>query len=73
MVERTRFAIMFYIKRTKLTAQGESPIYARLTVNGERIEFSINETVPLNLWNGATQRAKVLDQKVHRRELILFV
>jgi integrase len=63
MVERVRFAIMFYIKRTKLTAQGECPIYARITINGERIEFSINETILPKLWNNSTQRAKATEKK----------
>jgi hypothetical protein len=59
MMKRTRFAIMFFIKRTKLTARGLCPIYVRVTVNHERIEFSINESVHPDSWNSKAQRAKV--------------
>ncbi|HLO59207.1 MAG TPA: site-specific integrase [Bacteroidales bacterium] len=62
MVERVRFAIMFYIKRTKLTVRGECPVYVRLTVNGERIEFSMNETIPPKLWDSNTQRALISEK-----------
>lgn len=63
MVERVRFAIMFYIKRTKPTAQGTCPIYVRITVNGDRIEFSMNESINPDLWNSGLQRAYVSDQQ----------
>jgi site-specific recombinase XerD len=59
MMKRTRFAIMFYIKRTKPTAQGLCHIYVRVSVNTERIEFSINESVHPDSWNSKAQRAKV--------------
>jgi hypothetical protein len=62
MMKRTRFAIMFYIKRTKLTAQGTCPIYVRVSVNSERIEFSMNESIYPDSWNSKIQRAMVQDQ-----------
>jgi predicted outer membrane repeat protein len=61
MMKRTRFAIMFYIKRTKPTAQGLCPIYVRVTINHERIEFSISEAIHPDSWNSETQRAMVQD------------
>lgn len=63
MVDRVRFAIMFYIKRTKLTAQGECPVYARLTVKGERFEFSMNESIPPELWDSKIHRAVPTDKR----------
>lgn len=62
MMKRTRFAIMFYIKRTKPTAQGTCPIYVRVSVNCQRVEFSMNKFIHPDIWNSKTQRAMVQDQ-----------
>jgi hypothetical protein len=34
------FGVAFYLKKQKTTQAGKSPIYARITVNGKRIEIS---------------------------------
>ncbi|WP_121196800.1 Arm DNA-binding domain-containing protein [Mucilaginibacter gracilis] len=35
------FCVAFYLKKQKTTQAGKSPIYARITVNGKRIEISV--------------------------------
>ena len=35
-----KLSILFYAKRAKTTTDGLVPIYIRVTVDGERIEFS---------------------------------
>lgn len=42
--------LSFQLKTTKADAQGKSPIYARITVNGLRTEFSLKRTVDASRW-----------------------
>jgi hypothetical protein len=37
---KTKITLHFYTKSTKMNADGKLPIYVRLTVNGQRLEFS---------------------------------
>ncbi|HJZ39452.1 MAG TPA: Arm DNA-binding domain-containing protein [Bacteroidales bacterium] len=63
MMKRTSFAILFYIRRSKPTAQGECPVYVRISVNKQRIEFSLKETIPPDIWDSKANRAYDTEQK----------
>jgi hypothetical protein len=45
------FGVAFYLKKQKTTQAGKSPIYARITVNGKRIEISVKRSIEDNNWN----------------------
>jgi integrase len=45
------FGVAFYLKKQKTTQAGKSPIYARITVNGKRIEISVKRSIEENNWN----------------------
>jgi site-specific recombinase XerD len=48
----------FYLKTDKLNVKGNAPVYLRLTLNGQRAEISINQSIlPIN-WNRQIERAK---------------
>ncbi|MEO5995801.1 MAG: site-specific integrase [Chitinophagaceae bacterium] len=51
------FRIYFYIKKYK-ELNGKLPIYARITVNKQRAEFSIKRTIEEKNWNSAKGLAK---------------
>ena len=42
--------LSFQLKTTKKDAQGKSPIYARITINGLRTEFSVKRSVEASRW-----------------------
>lgn len=50
--------IHFYLKSGKENSKKESPIYLRLTVNGQRTEISTNESILSDNWNKSAQRGK---------------
>ena len=50
-MERATFRISFFIKRTKKLKDGTSPIFVRITVNGERAEFGLQEGVDVKEWD----------------------
>lgn len=49
---------MFFIRRTKLRKNLEAPVMLRITVNGDRTEFSIQRTILPDQWNGERGCAK---------------
>ncbi|WP_184545359.1 site-specific integrase [Mucilaginibacter sp. FT3.2] len=52
------FGVAFYLKKQKTTQAGKSPIYARITVNGKRIEISVKRSIEENNWNASKGMAK---------------
>ncbi|MDP2721971.1 MAG: Arm DNA-binding domain-containing protein [Bacteroidales bacterium] len=56
-MERSTFIVLFYIKRTKKLKDGTSPIFARITVNGQRTEFGMQLSIAEVLWNKDKGRA----------------
>ena len=48
------FSILFYPRGNDIDKNGKVPIYARITVNGKRSEFSIKRKVLIEKWNPGT-------------------
>ncbi len=57
-MERATFNVLFFIKRAKRLKNGNVPISARITVNGERAEFGIQKSVDDEQW--CSQKGGVL-------------
>lgn len=70
-MERTTFSVLFYIRRTKLTRNGEAPILLRLTVNGCRIDAYVKKTILPELWS--TTKGKALEKNDYCRQLNLYL
>lgn len=49
----TYFTLSFMIRKGQQKRSGEVPIFARLTISGQRIEFNINCSVELENRNGS--------------------
>ena len=54
---KTKVSILFYAKKAKAAANGLVPIYARITINGKRIELSTNRFVEISKWS--TEAGKI--------------
>ena len=48
-----RISILFYARKSKMTKDKLVPIYACITVNGQRIEHSIQRYVRVARWGAA--------------------
>lgn len=48
----------FYLKNGKENVKGQSPVYMRITLNGQRTEISTNQSIQSEDWNKRTERAK---------------
>jgi len=51
-------SVLFFIKRTKLLRNGEAPIYVRLTIDGEIVEFGSKQSIKLESWDSRKNRAR---------------
>src|SRR3954469_21347844 len=54
----TKLSILFYSKTSKQTKDGLTPIYLRITINGERFEQSTQRYISLKAWSKDAGRAK---------------
>lgn len=55
---RNTFAIIFYPRRSKVNRKGEHPLYARVTINGKRLELATKRWTLDDKWNSNSGRAK---------------
>lgn len=55
--KRNTFGVVFYLRKYK-TNRGKAPIYARITVDGKRVDISIKSSIEEKFWNGNKGLAK---------------
>ncbi len=53
-----RLTINFLLKRTRVKANGEAPVYVRVTLNFKRIELSTGITALPEMWDESAQQMK---------------
>lgn len=51
VMNHQKFSILFWLKKDKINAHGLAPIWARITIDGKRSEFSTQRQVPPQFWN----------------------
>ena len=57
-MKRSTFTVGFYIKRKRLMKNGMAPIYARITINGQRAEFGLKRSIDPEEWDPARGRSE---------------
>jgi hypothetical protein len=53
-----RISVLFFARKSKKTSKGLVPIYIRITVNGQRLEHSIQRYVDASQWSARAGRVK---------------
>ena len=61
------FSILFWLKLSK-AKNGEALIYARITVNGKRVEISLKRKIKIANWNSKMSRVKGTNHEVRIRD-----
>ena len=51
------FGLLFYLKKSKVDAQGKCPIYLRITIDGKRAEISTKRTIEIDKWSNQANKA----------------
>ncbi|CAN5482668.1 site-specific integrase [soil metagenome] len=60
------FGVIFYLRKYKATNDGKTPIYARITVNGSRIDLSVKRSIEPGNWNPNKGMAKGSREEIMR-------
>ncbi len=50
-MERKLFSVLFFVKKSRVLKNGESPIIVRITYGGQVTEFQSGRTTPLSQWS----------------------
>lgn len=65
-------SILFYLKRVKVNAQGLSPIFQRITINGRLLDKSTGKFVDPDKWHsemskmrGTSEEARSINRHLH--------
>jgi integrase len=79
MESSRRLSFLFFIKRTKSLKNGEVPIYLRITIRKEKVEFATHKTIAPELWSpekggakGVSAEAKEINTFIDRVKSNLF-
>jgi hypothetical protein len=72
----TKVDIYFYARTSKKNRKGLTPIYARLVVNSNRLDFSTGFTIDAALWNikagkvtGNSQEAQLINNYISTKKI----
>jgi len=63
MANYQTFNVHFYLKKHRLT-QGEAPIYMRISLNAQKIDFSMHQRIDPELWSDKMGRASGSVKKI---------
>lgn len=66
-MKRATFKLLFTLRKGAVTKDGKHTIFARITVNGQRVEFSINASVLEKYWDN---RSMLVDSKCEDADII---
>ena len=66
-----RISVLFYARKSKKTSKGLAPIYIRITVNGQRLEHSIQRYVNASQWSASAGRVKGSNDQARQINLYL--
>lgn len=59
------FRISFFLKKSIIRKNGKSPIIARITLNGQKVEFSTKLGIESSRWDVSTGEAKGNSHEIH--------
>ena len=69
MYEKQSFTILFWIKRNRIKI-GKAPLFARVTINGKRMELAVGRETSVLEWDA---RAQMVDSKTKAaRDTIIY-
>lgn len=51
------FNLLFYVKKSKIAANGTAPIYLRITIDGRITEIAVKRYIVPDKWNSKSQKA----------------
>ena len=68
-MERKRFSVLFFIKRSKLLKNGEAPVRVRVTYDRLYVELQLKRSVKVPLWSQEKEKSTGKDRTCHSEPL----
>lgn len=57
------YTLTFMIRKAQQKKSGEAPIFARITIAGQRTEFNVNRSINPDNWNSTKEKSKGTSKK----------
>lgn len=70
-MERKRFSVLFFIKRSKLLKNGEAPVRVRVTYDRLYVELQLKRSIKVPLWSQEKEKSTGKDR--NSVELNLYI
>ena len=61
-MERKRFSVLFFIKRSKLLKNGEAPVRVRVTYDRLYVELQLKRSIKVPLWSQEKEKSTGKDR-----------
>jgi len=76
---KTKIAVLYYLRKSKVNAQGQVPIYQRITINGQRYDVSTGLFVEEVKWSveavkmkGNTEEARLINGRLDMMKATVY-
>ncbi|MFD0798500.1 site-specific integrase [Maribacter chungangensis] len=71
MRSTSTFSVLFWVHSTRIDKNNSAPIYARITINKNRVSISLKQKIDLNLWDSLKQKARGSSETARRTNYYL--
>lgn len=76
---KTKITVLFYLRKSKVNAHGQTPIYQRITINGQRFDVSTGFYIEEGRWSsegykikGNTEEARIINGRLDMLRAIVY-
>ncbi len=76
---KTKITVLYYLRKSKVNAQGQMPIYQRITINNKRFDVSSGYYVAESKWStegskikGNTEEARLINGQLDMMKAIVY-
>ena len=76
---KTKILVLYFLRKSKVNAQGQMPIYQRITINGERFDMSSGLFIEEDKWlseagkiKGNTEEARIINGQLEMLRATIY-
>ena len=76
---KTKITVLYYLRKSKVNAQGQMPIYQRITINGQRYDVSSGHFTEEDKWSseagkmkGNSEEARIINGQLDMMRAIIY-
>lgn len=76
---KTKINVLYFLRKSKVNAQGQMPIYQRITISGQRFDVSSGHFVEEDKWipeaakmKGSTEQARIINEQLEMMRAMVY-